>query len=57
MKIEHRIAQVSFGIFAGWDAGLAGPARAGDIVAAAALLAADREYTEDAPWDVKSPLF
>ena len=57
MKIEHRIAQVSFGVFPGWDAGLAGPACAGDVVAAAALLAADREYAEDAPRDVESPLF
>ena len=37
--------------------GLAGPACAGDVVAAAALLAADREYAEDAPRDVESPLF
>ena len=46
-----------WGGFPGWDAGLAGPACAGDVVAAAALLAADREYAKDAPGDVKSPLF
>ena len=57
MEIERRKPEITEGVFPELDSALVCPDRPGDIVAAAAVLAADREYAEDAPGDVEGPLF